>query len=1158
MRLELSFGTAGLLAGLLATMTAAAAPARPDPYRLQEAPFIGPAPTPVMEQVFWVQLARAPGAPVQADVPPGVRLLDQTRPGAGRAVTRLYFRSDRGIRDGVLTLRLPDAAPPVTVPLRVLTYREDLEDKVADTPQLDRQARKQGRSWYTPERVRVALENLERDPSLGDRLRVVSRFDGLDDEAVFQWLPSWNLPRQCYSTWPCPHCGEAIYAKNAFYPWVPSRAQRFKAACPLCAAEFPSNDITKDDFCSGDTPDDGWGHDATDGRDRKSLAGWVALYNHHSIWQSTGSEMLRLAERHILLGDAKAAHQVGVLLARLAYIYPGMDMTWQQVQANYLRPGRLLVDGNWERTGVTVLAAQAYDAIFDHLDQDWELVRFLQRKDDAIQSPADVKALIDTYLIQIFGWDWVNNRLSGGNQGARERDAAALAVCAYNGAPADAWIEKMFTASYNSGLNRGGFDDEMLVNTLTREGITLINGFHYALGYLSAKSGLAEVLSRLPSERWRARADLYDLRQYPKLRAEYDAWPEMLVAGNHQPCYGDDGSARGARLPKGPAAVRRYEYSRAYARWPTDALARAVVQAGAGPVELLEPDVRAAAQAQVERCGPAAPLQSRVLDGVGFAFLESRYDAEKPEQRAGVAFRYGYGAGHNHHDTLNLEFWAHNTALVPELGYPCWAHPLGATGHVAHHITGMIDRAPQYRGATARGTLEGFANAPEASFAEASAQPDGFPNRVYRRAVCLADAPGGRVYLIDILRLAGGTRRTYCFHGPAHRAFESSLTFGAPQAEPFPVDGMHRGLQNNLLEPQAAASDATVWADWHHDLSDVHLRLHLLGQAGRAYTTSRYGKPDAPPVRFLFAEDEAADGASEFVALWEPWTGKPFLGSVERLPVTASGSQDGAPGEFAPVALRVDCGEGQVDTFFYSMDPTATLQSGEFTFQGRFGYWSERDGALRCLHLVDGATLRKGDRGVRQAAPARRLRLTGIDLAETILTLDGDLPVGTALQGQMLFLQGGPHRTAWRIAEVLPPGNRVRLECSSLIFRSRLDGVDEAGTTLTTELAPPIELTRGIKAGYYDGALVTDEARKARFRVAAVRDGKVILDRPCRQEDFADADGDGRRMVAIYDHGEGDEAVLYRSVFLRVEDGVARVHGEATLEGLPAAAAPAP
>lgn len=1110
----------------LSLMTIAAAQDRPDPYRTDEEPFIGPAPTPVMEQVFWVQINRPPGPELAVTAPEGVTLLDQTRPGPNRRHTRLYFRSDRGIRDGSIAIR--GAGEDITLPLRVFTYREDIEDKVRDVPQWTPEARKGGRSFYTGEIMERARENLENHPDLAEALARPTPFDEMTDEELFSYLPSWSVPRQCYGTWPCPDCGEAIYARSAFYPWRYGRAGSFKATCPLCSREFPTNDFGNDDFTSGDYPDDGWGFDLSGTGERNKYAGWVGLVNHHTMWQSTGGALKRLGERYLFLGDERAAHAAAVLLARLAYIYPGMDMRWQQVQTGYLRQGRLLVDGNWERTGLTVPAAQAYDAIFDHIDRNTELVAFLHAKDPAIQTPDDVKALIDRYLVQLFGWDWVNARLSGGNQGARERDAAYTAVCADMGPVSDQWIEKLFVRSFNSGLNRGGFDDEMLINTLTREGITLVNGFSYAYGYLSAKSGLMEILSGVESPRWKSRCNLYDERQYPKLRAEYDAWTEMLVAGHHVPCYGDHASARGQTLPQGVAGQMNVEYARAYNRWPTDTLARALHRAGRKPVSLLEPDVWGRVEEHAERIGPAPPLPSRVLDGVGFVFLESRHEAESTEERAGIALRYGYGRGHHHQDNLNVELWAHDTPLAPELGYPVWAHPMGATGHVAHHITGMIDRSPQYTGAIARGTLEMFAAAPEASFADVSAAPAGFPNRMYRRAVCLADAPDGNVYLFDILRLAGGNLRTYAFHGPAHREFASSLESGPQSEEPFALEDMSRRLQNNILEPQEAQDDGDVWADWLHDTRDVHLRLNMLGQAGRRYHTARYGKPDAPPVRFFFPEEEGEDGASEFIALWEPYTGEPFIRRMERLEV--QGAPEGE--EYAPVAVRVTLAGGQVDTFIYSADPALLLSVGDIEFQGQFGYWSEQDGRLRAAHLVNGARLLKGDTGIADAPPAYTGAVTAIDLVENRVTLDLDLPVGDALRGQVMFLRGGKHRTAYRIMEVLAPGNVVQLEHTGLLFRSHIEAVGDDGITVTTELEPSLEATRGFPPGYYDDALVTNEARTARYRVARVAEGKIILDRPLDAADFP-ADADGRRLLCIYDHGEGDEFTVPRSVFLR-------------------------
>jgi hypothetical protein len=502
--------------------------------------------------------------------------------------------------------------------------------------------------------------------------------------------------------------------------------------------------------------------------------------------------MLRMAHRALLLGDRTAAHKVGVLLARLAYVYPGMNMRWQQVDNHYLRPGRLLVDGNWERNNVLVPAVHAYDAVWDTLGQDTELARFLSKKDDTVHTPADVYALLDTYLVQVFGWDWIRRELSGGNQGAREEDMAHFAVCANMEGITDRWIEELFTHAYNSGANAGGFDDETLINTMTREGPVLIAALGYAVDYLNSKSDMAEILSRINSPRWKGRCNLYDERLYPKLRAEFDTWTQFVLCGRYAPSYGDSGGPRAADFPQGIPAAVRTAYERAYRRWPTDRLARALFRLGPRQPSLFEEEVWTQVEAHARRVGPEPPLRSRVMDGVGFVFLESRPEAPDARRRTGIALRYGYGRGHHHQDNLNIEMFARGLSMAPELGYPCWAHPMGSTSHVAHHNTGMIDRSPQYSGAIAHGTLELFAGAPEASFADVSAAPAGFPHRVYRRAVCLADAPGGNAYLVDILRLAGGKVRTCCFHGPAHDGFQSNLPF-APAGEALEVGPIGRG-----------------------------------------------------------------------------------------------------------------------------------------------------------------------------------------------------------------------------------------------------------------------------------------------------------------------------------------------------------------------------
>ena len=77
---------------------------------------------------------------------------------------------------------------------------------------------------------------------------------------------------------------------------------------------------------------------------------------------------------------------------------------------------------------------------FDFIDTDAQLVEFLHTKDPSIKTADDVKALLDTCLVQVFGWDWMRRELSGGNQGSREEDMAQFVACANMGAMSDSWL----------------------------------------------------------------------------------------------------------------------------------------------------------------------------------------------------------------------------------------------------------------------------------------------------------------------------------------------------------------------------------------------------------------------------------------------------------------------------------------------------------------------------------------------------------------------------------------------------------------------------------------------------------------------------------------------------------------------------------------------
>ena len=79
---------------------------------------------------------------------------------------------------------------------------------------------------------------------------------------------------------------------------------------------------------------------------------------------------------------------------------------------------------------------------------------------------------------------------------------------------------------------------------------------------------------------------------------------------------------------------------------------------------------------------------------------------------------------------------------------------------------------------------------------------------------------------------------------------------------------------------------------------------------------------------------------------------------------------------------------------------------------------------------------------------------------------------------------------------------------------------------------------------------MTGENGEARYRVAKVEADHISLDRPCQDADFPDADGDGRRMVMLYEIGSGDEVTLPQAVFVRRTEGGVQRQGEATLDGM--------
>lgn len=1107
-----------------------------------------------MEQVFWLQVPVSPAESPEIELPEGLELVDQTQPAYDRGYTRFYLRADRRIRDASIGLRHPNGEQQ-KVPLEVRSYREDLEHWLASLPGFDPDARKAGRSVYSDERIEQARRNLREFPALQRELRPSTRFAPMRDAGqLFQSLPSWNVPRRVYGDFECPDCGERLFAASAYYPWQDDEVEQpFRLQCPVSGKWYPSNDWAAGDFSSGDYPDDGWGW-FSGSEDPEAAAAWIAHYNHRVHWLNLGEQLQRMTKRFLLLDEQEEAHRLGVLLARLAYIYPGMDARWQQTDERYLRPGRILMDGNWERGEIILPAARAYDAIFDFLDEDEELVAFLQSKDPSIQNSDDVKRLIETGFLQVAALDLLNRNATGGNMGARESHQLQLAAAINMPGVSDALLRDVAENSYNSGLNRGNFLDQNFINLRSREGPGMVAGLTYAPDYFRRAIEIIESLESVrPIAERESDGSLFGSGLFPKIEAELETWLEFCLGGRFPPLWGN-----GAADPPGPIFLHGVAMGESLVetfetlyRWqPLDKLARALHAIGLSETPpLFAEDIGPQVKAHIERIGPAEPMQSRVMDGFGFVLMESRPHAADPLDRAGLSLRYGASSGHNHQDNLDLQLFAQGVSMTPQLGYPVWTHPLGSVGHAAHQNTGLIDRSPQYAYTrdsrtppTARGTLLQFSVGPGATFAEVEAEPTGFPNRMYRRSAMLVDAPDNNVYVVDILRLSGGETRSYAMNGPPYAAFRSSESFDAEKEAVFDVGPMplNAKMQPNIVDAQQLRTDETFqfeWdylteapEDWSPGLSSqsgvewpqvaegTRLRVTFPGQDGRSYHTARFAKPDSPPIRFLFAEDVEADGDSTFIAIWEPYTGEPFIEQVRKLPVMSGNSHAG--GKLDPVAIEVTLRDGRRDVFISTVDSSQThVFGGDLIFKGRFGYRSEDAEGLRLQHLVDGSHFEWDGGGVSDHSPTWQGRIAEVDYGQRLVRFTDPVADVAPGSGSLLFIDNGQRRMAYEVLEKVDD-TTLKLRHTALLYRGRVSAIHEDG--ISVDIAPPIEVASGFPPGYYDRTVAADGDGEVIGRVERIEGERIYLD-AMRLQDF--------ETVELFEYGEEDQATLYQHYF---------------------------
>ncbi len=953
-------------------------------------------------------------------------------------------------------------------------------------------AGRDGGGYYTDERIANVRANVERyDWAAAQRdsqVRAAQPFVEMSDDELWALVPCQSLPRTIDVTLTktpegtvrkgCLNCGEDIF-QHGNYPYEVDPLDRpWKIRCPSCNMLFPTNDfgafyesaidehgcfdaskgdrslLFNTEHPDPDDPlhtwgvDDGWGYTAEDGTEYRFIG-----YYTWQHWRMVRSAVGALTNAWMYTGEQVYAHKAGILLDRIADVYPDMDwapyaqMGWFHSDGG---SGRGKIEGKIWETGVIRGFAEAYDRVASGLADCPELLEFLARKDQQYDLPGDKGTLEALYRniedgILRTGAEAIMSGQIHGNEGMHQSAMASCAMAFDRDPEMTEWMDWIFAPD-------GGGIPGVIVGRIDRDGVGAEGSPSYSLGWAGNIGALADMLAEYEAY---DRNDIY--RDFPMFAKTFTAGSNLVVLGLATPNIGDCGSTGSmGKVSVNPDFIAR---GYRYLRDPEIAVAayRANGNSGLGLQRSIFDEDPEAIGREIQAIGEAA--ESAETNGgfnrAGYGLMS----LERGHGEAGTALwmMYGRSFGHGHHDRLNVGLYGYGLKLEPDLGYPefatSWPKRNEWTDNTISHNTVIVDQSRQT--ANWGGHPVFFKTLPGLSAGEVRSENVYDACDTYARTIALVALNEAEAYAVDIFRVRGGSDHLLSFHAtPGEPAVEGldlvtqdggtyagpDVPFGARQSSDVPLGFSW------LYEVQRDASPSAQWSlDYHvpdgyrgaSAEDNIHLRWHNLTQVDEAALAwgdppqNKSGNPRR--LRYALLRRRGEEGlASTFVSLHEPWRGERLIRSVERIPC----GQD-AEG-FDAVAIRVELADGAVDWICSARGDGVIDVPGGPSFSGRLAMIRIRDGAVERASLIAGTELALGE--FRLSAPAAAWTGTVARMDRDMeedgrIWVDAEIPTDDTLVGESIIIENDGQRNAcYTIERVERDGDLTMLSLGDVSF----------------------------------------------------------------------------------------------------------------------------
>ena len=818
--------------------------------------------------------------------------------------------------------------------------------------------------FFPPELVARAKANIAEYPWAAKQkkniIEAARPWMKLSDEELWGLMfgPTIHRSWMVFSDGYCPSCKKPV----PMYTWeVDALAYPWKVRCPHCKQYFPKNDF-KAFYKSGldehgifdpkkadrsllfnaEHPDPKdplhmFGVDDANGylegdAERSSVPirrdkrwRFIGAYLIYGQWKQAVLNGIRnLAAAYVVTGDPKYAHKAGILLDRVADLYPTFDF---MTQAD-LYDGRNQANGYvsvWhDACEETRELALGYDMVFDGIKDDKALVEFLSRKAKEVKLENPKASFED---------------ISRNIEGRILLDALNNVPKISSNYPRTQVTQIVINETLGNRDAANAILDPMLEQATAVDGVTGEKGLvDYTAHTIKGVANLLGLLARIDPDFLKE-----TLKRHPRVHDMYRFHIDTWCLGKYYPLVGDCGwfacqrdQYQGVEFYKGfDPAPYMYAFSlspsmftflwQLYELTGDTALVQAFYHANDDKVDGLPYDLFAddpaalqkAVKNVIQRVGPTPRLKSVNKEQWHLAILRS---GDGADARA-LWMEYDAWGGHGHANCMELGLFAKGLDLMPDFGYKPvnyggWGSPKAVWyGKTAAHNTVVVDGLDQGNGA---GTTTLWADGRQFHAIRASG-PTCMGGKQFERTAALIDVSDKGSYVLDVFRVIGGSD-----HAKFMGSHFGQVTTQGIDLKPSGDYDYGTEMRNFQCDPSPKPGWSADWKieDKYKFLppdSEVHLRYTDLTTGAQASVAEAwvaiggyYDTNDEAWIPRIMVRRQSKDAplASTFIAVMEPYEKQSAITGIRRL---ALETEDGTPYPDSFAAVEVSLVGGGKD-----------------------------------------------------------------------------------------------------------------------------------------------------------------------------------------------------------------------------------------------------